>query len=107
MHNQMAKAECAAQGRQPQGRMMPRPQFSIRTLIWLTLVVAAFLGGMAAQHRIAGIQATNREIELKETLRDVRRELAHWVGEANRLRQSIEQKESEPREASKKSVRQE
>jgi hypothetical protein len=28
---------------------MPRPQFSIRTLLWLTLVVAAFLGGMAFQ----------------------------------------------------------
>ncbi len=25
---------------------MPRPQFSIRTLLWLTLVVATFLGGM-------------------------------------------------------------
>jgi len=25
---------------------MPRPQFSIRTLLWLTLVVAAFLCGM-------------------------------------------------------------
>lgn len=25
---------------------MPRPQFSIRTLLWLTLVVAAFLGGI-------------------------------------------------------------
>jgi hypothetical protein len=25
---------------------MPRPQFSIRTLLWLTLAVAAFLGGM-------------------------------------------------------------
>jgi hypothetical protein len=66
------------------------------------LIVAAFFGGMVAQHRVAGIQATNREIELNETLREVRRELAHWVGEANRLRQSIEQKESESREASKK-----
>ena len=28
---------------------MPRPQFSIRTLLWLTLVVAAFLGGAAWQ----------------------------------------------------------
>jgi hypothetical protein len=28
---------------------MPRPQFSIRTLLWLTLVVAALLGGMAIQ----------------------------------------------------------
>ena len=25
---------------------MPRPQFSIRTVLWLTLVVAAFLGGI-------------------------------------------------------------
>ena len=25
---------------------MPRPQFSIRTLLWLTLVVAAFLAGI-------------------------------------------------------------
>ena len=25
---------------------MPRPQFSIRSLLWLTLVVGAFLGGM-------------------------------------------------------------
>jgi len=25
---------------------MRRPQFSIRTLLWLTLVVAAFLGGI-------------------------------------------------------------
>ena len=25
---------------------MPRPQFSIRTLMWLTLVVAVFFGGI-------------------------------------------------------------
>jgi hypothetical protein len=25
---------------------MPRPQFTIRTLLWLMLVVAVFLGGM-------------------------------------------------------------
>ncbi len=81
---------------------MPRPQFSIRTLLWLTLVVAAFLGGMAAQRRIAGIQATNREIELKDTLREVRRELAHWVGEANRFEQAIEQNDSESRAMPKK-----
>ena len=29
---------------------MPRPQFSIRTLLWLTLVFAAFLGGMQFEH---------------------------------------------------------
>ena len=28
---------------------MPRPQFSIRTLLWLTLVVAAFLGGIGVE----------------------------------------------------------
>lgn len=31
---------------------MPRPQFGIRTLLWLTLVVAAFFGGMAVQRRL-------------------------------------------------------
>lgn len=33
---------------------MPRPQFSIRTLLCLTLVVAAFLGGMLCDRAIAG-----------------------------------------------------
>jgi non-ribosomal peptide synthetase component F len=28
---------------------MPRPQFSIRTLLWLTLVVAAFFGGVLCE----------------------------------------------------------
>ncbi len=37
---------------------MPRPQFGIRTLLWLTMVVAAFLGGAAWQN--ARIQ-TERE----------------------------------------------
>lgn len=36
---------------------MRRPQFSIRTLLWLTLVVAAFIGGMAVEQRI---EATRR-----------------------------------------------
>ena len=31
---------------------MPRPQFSIRTLLWLTLVAAAFLAGMQAEWEI-------------------------------------------------------
>ena len=30
---------------------MPRRQFSIRTLLWLTLVVAAFLAGMLFERR--------------------------------------------------------
>jgi len=31
---------------------MPRHQFSIRALLWLTLVVAAFLGGMRCEREI-------------------------------------------------------
>ena len=31
---------------------MPRPQFSIRSLLWITLVVAAFLGGTAYGKRL-------------------------------------------------------
>ncbi|HEV7224699.1 MAG TPA: hypothetical protein VGN42_18455 [Pirellulales bacterium] len=31
---------------------MRRPQLSIRTRLWLTLVVAAFLGGIAVQRRL-------------------------------------------------------
>lgn len=32
---------------------MPRPQFSIRTLLWLMLVVAAFFAGMLCDRAIA------------------------------------------------------
>ena len=31
---------------------MHRPQFSIRTLLWLTLVVAAFLGGIGFEKEL-------------------------------------------------------
>jgi hypothetical protein len=31
---------------------MPRPQFSLKTLLWLMLVVAAFLGGMVLQRKL-------------------------------------------------------
>lgn len=72
-----------------------RLQLSIKTMLVATLVVAAFFGGMATQHRISGVQATNREIELKATLREVQKELAYSLDEKNRLRQSIEQKEAE------------
>ena len=40
---------------------MPRPQFSIRTLLWLTLVVAAFLGGVLFER--ARIEAERRAFE--------------------------------------------
>ena len=31
---------------------MPRPQFSLRTLLWLMLVVAAFCAGMAVERAL-------------------------------------------------------
>lgn len=31
---------------------MPRPQFRLKTLLWLMLCVACFLGGMAFQRRL-------------------------------------------------------
>ena len=31
---------------------MPRPQFSLKTLLWLMALVGAFLGGMAAQRQL-------------------------------------------------------
>ena len=40
---------------------MRRPQFSLKTLLWLMLVVAAFLGGMELQKRI---EQRRREAEL-------------------------------------------
>ena len=35
---------------------MPRPQFSIRTLLWLMLVVAAFFAGMTVQRSLTSRQ---------------------------------------------------
>lgn len=32
---------------------MPHPQFSLKTMLWLTLVVAAFFGGMIVQERFS------------------------------------------------------
>lgn len=31
---------------------MPRPRFTLKTLLWLMLVVAAFFGGASWQHRL-------------------------------------------------------
>lgn len=45
---------------------MPRAQFSIRTLLWLTLVVAAFLGGIAYGKRWARQEYAEGWLELEE-----------------------------------------
>jgi len=43
--------------------MMPRPQFSIRTLLWLTLVVAAFLGGIGFEKATARRQSDDMPMQ--------------------------------------------
>jgi len=45
---------------------MPRPQFSLKTLLWLTLVVAAFLGGIACGEKLARRQYAEGWLELEE-----------------------------------------
>lgn len=45
---------------------MPRIQFNIRTLLWLTLVVAAFLGGIAYGKKLAHKQYAEGWLELQE-----------------------------------------
>jgi len=47
---------------------MPRPQFSIRTLLWLTLVAAAFLGGIVYGKKLARQQYAEGWLELEEKL---------------------------------------
>jgi hypothetical protein len=38
--------------------MMPRPQFTLKTLLWLMAVVAALCGGMAIQRHLDTPQPT-------------------------------------------------
>jgi hypothetical protein len=47
---------------------MPRPQFSIRTLLWLTLVVAAFLGGMLFEREWLAREELDLEIKRQEAI---------------------------------------
>ena len=73
---------------------MPRPQFSIRTLLWLTLVVAAFLGGMATMIRRAQ-RAEFLLIDEKERNDSLREYLHYTVDELLDLREKYHVK---PRE---------
>lgn len=40
---------------------MPRPQFTLKTLLWLTLVAASFFSGMAAQEQLAKLRFEKRQ----------------------------------------------
>lgn len=42
---------------------MSRPQFSLKTLLWLTAVVAAFLGGVMLGVKLAGMRREYNTIE--------------------------------------------
>ena len=42
---------------------MPRPQFSLKMLLWLMVVVAAFLGGSSWKHRLLSQQISELEAE--------------------------------------------
>ncbi|HEX5442911.1 MAG TPA: hypothetical protein VFW87_03735 [Pirellulales bacterium] len=36
-----------------QASLVPRPQFTLKTLLWLMALVAAFMGGIAWERRVA------------------------------------------------------
>jgi hypothetical protein len=68
---------------------MPRPQFTIRTLLWLTLVVGAFLGGIGfeKERRRREIAAWDAVLEeaMEEALRTGRSNGILVVGPATTL----------------------
>jgi putative exporter of polyketide antibiotics len=68
---------------------MPRPQFSIRTLFWLMLVVAAFFGGVAFALARAkqDLEAKVNYYEQDRTHRE--KVLREVVGENLELRQRL------------------
>lgn len=76
-------------------------QFSIRTLLWLTLVVAAFLGGMAAERQITVVEATQRERKLERALSGLRGELRRRDDDARHFQFRIEQLEKQRDQAAK------
>ena len=55
---------------------MPRSRFSIRTLLWLTLVVAAFLGGVGFERKRLGRERAR--LALAAQVREVERLMARF-----------------------------
>lgn len=72
---------------------MPRFQFNIRTALWLALVVAALLVGMAIQRQIAVVEASKRERELERTVSYLRGELRRRVQEVKHFEFRLQQME--------------
>ena len=69
---------------------MRRPQFTIKLLLWLTALVAAFLGGMQWQDRILGIRASEREQELERMNRGLANEIQSLVLHRGRMERKLQ-----------------
>lgn len=57
---------------------MPRPQFTLKALLWLMALVAAFCGGMTTNQWLID-RETARELEEVQALRQLVRQGAHQV----------------------------
>jgi hypothetical protein len=75
---------------------MPRPQFSLKTLLWLMAVVGAFFGGRASQVRDGQRRILQLEDKLKYAARYQSRTEQAWAkssrdaaDEIDRLRNEI------------------
>lgn len=51
-------------------RLIPRPQFSLKTLLWLTVVAAAFCGGTQLDRYLEEHRADPREANIREQLNE-------------------------------------
>lgn len=80
---------------------MPRPQFSIRALLWLTLVVAAFFSGMAVQRQRTVIETSQRERKLERMIGGLRGELRRRDDDARHFQFRIDSLEKQRDQAAK------
>ena len=83
---------------------MRRPQFTLKTLLWLMAVVAAFLGGAAVQYNRANERArVNFEIiqgEVQKLTLGLSKEAAALDEENRQLKETIEAMERKYAETS-------
>jgi hypothetical protein len=67
---------------------MPRAQFSLKTLLWLTAVVAA--SSCSMQYRVLWLRATERQQELERMNRGLTDEIQSLVLRRARMQRKIE-----------------
>jgi hypothetical protein len=73
---------------------MCRPQFTLKTLLWLMLCLALFLGGISLR-RASDRAALKR---MQERLVDSKLQTYRWINEAKRLRDQLPQSQPNPRD---------